>query len=358
VVVIERLENSPTWDKELESFKGSIFMSSSWITVISNNERKPVYLRFIEDDKLVALAGGIELPVNKGPGKQLFFYSGIASGSTDASLVRKCKSSLYEYAKTCGYQRISMRSYDDHSYLNARVRQFRERERMEYVIYFGMDNKQFCKCFDRDLRRRVRKAKKEGAVFRESNSPELIEVLFALINETYHLRQSKGYGKYNYLYLPFFSSDAIEKLLETGQASFFYVEKDEEIMSIQLVILQGGRAYCTLMGTSMAGYREAAPSFLFYELAMTLKDMGYYYMNIGGVPRGKRQTGLKKFKDSLGAAIVKSAEAQTDFISFPLSYFNPLLELKRFIRLKPVPGKIRMPFLFFIDLIVQKRDGI
>ena len=356
-MTVEKLENCSNWDEELESFGGGIFLSSTWITVISNNERKPVYLRFNEDNKPVGLIGGIELPVKNGPSKQLFFYSGIASGSSDASSVRRCKTALYEYAQRCGYQRVSMRSYDDHSYLHARLRQFKERERIEYVYYLDRDNKQFYKCFDRDLRRRVRKAKREGAVLRKSYSPGLIETLFALINETYNLRQAKGYGKYNNLFLPFFSRDEIERLLRTRHACFFYMEKDGEIMSIQLVISQGKKAYSILMGTSMAGYGEAAPSFLFYELAMTLKDQGYTYLNIGGISRGNRQSGLKKFKDSLGAGIVKSAEQQTDFISPPLSYLNPFLELQRFVRdLQPVPGKIKMPFLFFIDLIVQKRD--
>ena len=83
-VTIERLENPLTWDKELESFRGSIFMYTTWISVISGNERNPVYLRFIENDKPVAMLGGIELFINNDPARQLFFYSGIASSRIDA----------------------------------------------------------------------------------------------------------------------------------------------------------------------------------------------------------------------------------------------------------------------------------
>ena len=356
-VTIERLENSPDWDKELESFRGSIFMSSTWISVISNNERKPVYLRFVENDKPVAMLGGIEILIKNGPAKHLFFYSGITSCGKDAHLMTRCKTALYAYAQKFGYQKISMRSYDYHSCLDARVRQFKARERMEYVFYLDKGKERLGNCFDRDLRRRVRKAKREGAVLKTSSSPELIEILFRLINETYNLRQSKGYGGYNHLFLPFFSWIEIDELVKKGNASFYYVEKDNEIISMQLVNFHGNKAYSILMGTSAKGYREAAPSFLFYELVMNLRDRGYKYLNIGGVSRGTRQTGLKKFKDSLGAETVRSAEEMTNFIAPPLSYLNPFLELKRFLHdLKFIPGRIKLPFIFFIDLVVQKRD--
>ena len=124
-VNIERLENPLTWDIELEFFGGSIFMSSPWISVISNNERKPVYLRFIEDYKPVALLGGIEFSIKNDPARQLFFYSGIALSRNDASLLKRCKTALYEYAQRSGYQRISIRSYDCHSYLNAGIKHFK-----------------------------------------------------------------------------------------------------------------------------------------------------------------------------------------------------------------------------------------
>jgi hypothetical protein len=356
-IAIEKTENSHDWDKDLESFGGSIFMSRIWISVVSNNERLPVYLRFIEDDVLVGMLGGIELPIKKGTDRQLFFYSGIASDGKNAALIARCKTALYEYAQESGYQRVSMRSYDYHSYLDARVGQFKARERTEYVFYLEKEGEQFVNCFDRDLRRRVRKAKKEGAVLKTSFSPELIEILFSLINETYNLRQSKGYGKYNYLFLPFFSRTEIEDLVKKGNAAFYYVEKDNEILSIQIVVFVRKKAYSILMGTSIKGYREGAPSFLFYELATTLRDQGFEYLNIGGVSQGARQAGLKKFKDSLGAEIIKSAEEVTNFISPPLSFLNPFLELKWFLKsLKFMPGRVKLPFLYFIDLIVQKRD--
>ncbi len=356
-IAIERLDDCSGWEKELSSFQGSIFMSSNWISVISNNERKPVYLRFIENEKPVALLGGIELLIKTGPARQLFFYSGIISDGEDATLIARCKAALYEYAQKTGYHRVTLRSYDCHSYLKTQVWQFKARERMEYVFYLDRDIKEVINCFDRDLKRRVRKSKKEGAVFRKSCSPELTETLFKLLEETYSSRQAKGYGSYNYLFLPFFGRNEIEQLIKKGDAAFYYVEKEEKILSIQLVIFHERKAYSALMGTSPNGYRDAAPSLLFYELALTLKEQGYSYLNIGGVPRSKQQKGLKKFKDSLGAEIVMSAEEQTNFISPPLSILNPFLDLKRYLSgLKFMPGRIKLPCILFIDLVIQKRD--
>ena len=356
-ITLERLDNYSLWDKELEFFDGSIFMNNFFITVVSSDERKSVHLRFMEDNKPVGLLAGIEMPIRDGPAKQLFFYAGIALKQKDASLMRKCKTALYEYAQNVGYQRISIRSYDYHSYMDVRIRQFRVRERMEYVFYLDRDKKQLEKSFDRDLRRRVRKAKIEGAVLKRSDSPELCKTLFRLIEDTYNSRQLKGYGSYNYLYLPFIDREEIQELVKKGSAALYFIEKNQEIMSMQLVFFNGKKAYSVLMGTSIDGYRTAAPSLLFYELVLTLREQGYSYLNIGGVSRSRRQKGLNKFKDSLGAELILSAEEQTNFIAPPLSLLNPFLELKRFLRdMKVIPGRVKTPFLFFIDLVIQKRD--
>jgi hypothetical protein len=356
-IYIERLNSYSRWDKELETYGGSIFINSFWISMLSKDDRNPVYLRFILENEPVGMLGGIEIKVNNGPAKQLFFYSGIALKNANASLMGLCKTALYEYAQKGGYQRISMRSYDDQSYIDARISHFRIRKRMEYVFYLDKDRKKLVECFDRDLRRRVRKAKSEGAVFKRSGSPALCKTLLSLIEETYNLRQSKGYGKYDFLYLPFFGLSEINEIVRQGNGAFYFVEKDHEIISMQLVIFYGKKAYSVLMGTSLAGYRAAAPSLLFYELVLSLKEKGYSYLNIGGVSRSGMQKGLNKFKESLGAELVTSAEEQTNFIAPPLSFLNPVLELKRLLRnLRVIPGRIRIPFIFLLDLVIQKRD--
>ena len=222
-MIIERLENSDYWDDALESFRGGIFMTTAWIAAMSNNERKPVYLRFIKDDKPVAFLGGLEVYIKDGPGRQLFFYSGITSEIHDPSFIKSCKIALYNYAKKNGYQRISIRSYDYQSFVNAGVKQFKLRkERMEHVFQLTRDNDSLINGFSRSVRQRARKTRREGAVLKKGHSPELVEKLFSLINETFNLRRSKGSGAYSYLFLPFCTRAEIERLVNERYASIYY----------------------------------------------------------------------------------------------------------------------------------------
>jgi hypothetical protein len=357
-VIIDRLENSDMWDRALESFRGGIFMTTAWITAMSNNERKPVYLRFIQDDKPMAYLGGLEVYIKNGSGRQLFFYSGITSDIHDALFISRCKIALYNYARKNCYQRISIRSYDYQSFVDTRVTQFKLRKkRIEYVFRFDRNDDSIFNGFSRSVRQRARKVSREGAVLKKGNSPELIEKLFSLINETSDLRRSKGYGAYSYLFLPFCRQAEIETLVRGGHASIYYTEMHGEILTIELFLEYKNKAYGILMGTSLKGYKIGTPSFHYFEIARLLKDKGYLYYNVGGVPGSKKHHGLQEFKSRLGAEVISSSEEVTNFISPALSYLNPFLDLKRLLReIKFVPGRIKRPFMLFIDLFVQKRD--
>ena len=357
-VIIERLENSDYWDDALESFQGGIFMTTAWITAMSNNERIPVYLRFIKEEKPVAFLGGLEVYIKNGPGRQLFFFFFFTSDINDLSLIRKCKIALYNYAKENGYQRISIRSYDYQSFVHARVTQFKVRkERMEYVFRLDRNDDSIIKGFSRSVRQRARKVRREGAVLRKGHSPELVEKLFSLINETSDLRRSKGYGAYSYLFLPFCTRAEIDRLVKDRHASIYYTELHGEILTIELFLENKNKACGILMGTSPKGYEVGSPSFHYFEMVKLLKDRGYSYYNVGGVPRSNKHHGLREFKGRLGAEVRDSAEEVTNFMSPALSYLNPFLDLKRFLRgIKFLPGIIKKPFIVFADLLVQKRD--
>ncbi len=357
-VIIERIENSDYWDDVLESFQGGIFMTTAWITAMSNNEREPVYLRFIRDDKPLAFLGGLEIHLKNGPGRQLFFYSGIATNLPDPAFIRRCKIALYNYAKKKGYQRISIRSYDHQSFVPTRITQFKLRKkRKEYVFRLNRNDDSIINGFSRSVRQRARKVKREGAVLKKGHSPELIEKLFSLINETSDLRRSKGYGAYAYLFLPFCTRTEIESLVRDKHASIYYTELHGEILTIELFLEYKNKACGILMGTSMKGYKIGSPSFHYFEIVKLLKDKGFLYYNVGGVPRSNKHHGLQEFKGRLGAEVIDSAEEVTNFMTPALGYLNLFLRLKRFLHVvKFLPGRIKRPLIVFADLIVQKRD--
>ncbi len=356
-VIVERLKNTDNWDEELEYFGGGLFMTSAWLSVISNVNREPVYLRFIENNKPVAVIGGIEFYIKEKEARQLFFYSGIAAKNQDPEFIRRCKIALYQYARKNNYRRISIRSYDHHSYVDARVKQFKKTKSIEYIFYFDKDNDTIINRFSKSVRRRARKSKREGAVLKNSNSPELSETLFRLIDETYNVRQSKGYGAYVHNYMPFLCRNVIETLLKKNYASFYFTEMQGEILSINFLLTWKKKAYGILMGTSRNGYKAGSPSFHYFELVNMLKNQGYLYYNLGGIHRSIKHIGLKKFKDSLGAEVLDSADEVTNFLSPPLMFLNPILDLKRFIRdFKYFPEILKEPAKYAYNLIMKGRD--
>lgn len=354
---VEKIETPDIWDQQLKNYNAGIFMSSAWLTALSNNERKPVYLRLLLGSEPVAVLGGLGIFIGKGPAKQLLFYSGIASRSKDPSLMKSCKLALYEYAGKNGYKRISMKSYDHHSYVPAKISQFKEWKRAEYIFYLDRNKEVIINGFDKDFRRRARKAKRDGLIIKNSNSSELTDIMLKLINETYEIRQQKGYGQYSYTFLPFFEKIQINKLINQGHASFYLAQRENEILSIQLVFSWEGKVYGIYMGTSANGYKLGAPSFLLYEIVGILKDKGYSYYNIGGVQRSPKHSGLRNFKDSLGSEIVNSSEEATNFSGLPLSFLNLFLDLKRFLlEGKIIPWRIAKLLIYIIDIILNKKD--
>ncbi len=358
-VIIEKVNKPDNWDAEVEHFNGGLFMTSCWIESIATENTRPLYLKFISDNKTVAIAGGVETPVRKEPEKQLLFYSGIASLIDDPGMNSKFKSALYSYAKEYKYRRITLHSYDHHAHINSKDSHFTKIERTEYVFRLDEDKEQLINSFDRDLRRRVRKARKEGVVFKNSSDPGLTRVLLNCMDQTFQIRQSKGYGRYNYFYLPLFKRSDIIKLVSSGYASFYYAEKKEETLSIQLVFSHNNRAYGILMGTSHNGYRYAASSFLFYEIVNSLKEQGYRYYNLGGVQPDRSQQGLRKFKDTLGAGTLGTAIEMTGFIGLPLSFLNPLLKMKQFLlEIHFLPWRFKKPVKRILNLFLDGRDMI
>lgn len=356
-ITLEKIESPQNWDDEVFKFNGSLFITKEWLTTVAAGDRIPVYFRFIEKERVSGLLAGLEVSLNKGKTWQLFFYSGIASSSRDPDVAKSCKTVLYEYAKKNRYQRISIRSYDHLSHVPAQVSFFREKERLEYVVFFNKSKEEVIKGIHKDKRRKVRKACEKGMVLRKSNSVEMLDNLISLIGQTYNRRQCKGYGAYEHYYLPFFSSEEMKKLIVNGHGCFYYTLIDNEILSNGLIFCYLKKAYALYAGTSAKGYTAYSPSFFFYNVICTLKDEGYSCFNIGGVQQDERNRGLKQFKDKLGAEIISSTEECSNFLTPPLKYLNPLLDLKHFLLvLKVLPWRLKKAVIFVIDKIIRKRD--
>jgi len=356
ITKVEQTFHTDNWDKLLEKYRGSLFLSTSWLESLKSRDKLPVYFLLKTGDKIKGLVAGLERPVGEGPEKQLFFYAGIASNCKQPDIINAWKKNLLEFCKQNGFHRIIFKSYDSYSIGKNTVKEFKPFKRKEFVIDLAPEKEQVIKRIDRDTRRRVRKAKREGAEFKAGYSEELLEALEKLMGNTFYIRSSKGYGSYQKFTMPFLDEEPIKKLLQKRAACFYYIEYQSRIVSIQFAVELTGKAYAVYMGTNEQGYKLAAPSVLFYETILYLKSKGCTSYNIGAVPLGETNQGIRKFKKDLGATIIESREESTDFLLKPLSKLNILLHLKRRVNKILIPWKIKKVLLQIIDQIIGGRD--
>ena len=354
-ISVRRIEKFTEWDMLSEGFHGSVFISRAWLECIANEVRKPFLLQFFHKNERIAVLGGIEAPLKTPGRKHLICYAGLFFKEQDTTLIYNCKTALHTYARENNYYRITLKSYDHHGYWFVPHKKFFTYHRMEYILDLSKGKENLIQNFDPDFRRRVRKAEREGAVFKQSYAAALVDSLFDLLDKTQQTRKAKGYDNYTYLFLPLFDKPEVEKLVKRKAARFFYVEYLSKIVCIQLIIAHQGKAYGILMGTDPMGYKLGAPSFIFQKGIEALCNEGFLYYNLGGVQPGKNHGGLKQFKDSLGAEIMQSVEETTHFIKYPFSLLNPALGLKRFLQhAKFIPWKIKKPIIRLADYLTDK----
>ncbi|MFO7979077.1 MAG: hypothetical protein R6U64_10500, partial [Bacteroidales bacterium] len=133
-------------------------------------------------------------------------------------------------------------------------------------------------------------------------------------------------------------------------------EKEGQILSMSFLIILVQKAYCIWMGTNPEGYKIAAPYFLTHETLWTLKQQGFTCLNMGGVPLGRKNQGIKRFKLNIGATARECVEQSTDFLFPPACYLNHIMRLKRFVQHLLLPWAIKKSLLQALGWILRNRD--
>ena len=348
--------NHANWDQELGMTGGSIFLSREWLISVQDTRKKPLYLSFQRDGKKLGMIAGLERPVKGTDYSQLFFYSGMVLDNPSSELLSECKSALLEYAKNNGFARIIIKSYDYNRAVLSFHKGFKTFQRGEYYIDLNKPIHEIESGFSKNARRLLKKTRADGLIFQKGQSGELLEKLFSLLNSTHEIRYSKGYGNYEIFSIPFLTKPVLLKLLQSGMGTLFYIESGGEIISMQFTIMSGKRGYGMLMGTTEQGYAANAPTLLWYEVILFLKEKGMKSFNLGGLPLGKKNAGLDRFKRSLGAVPLMSPEEFTDFLIRPLSGLNLFLAAKRKILKYKLPWKLKKMIVDIPDVFIKGRD--
>ncbi len=348
---------SPQWREHLKNFEGSIFLTQQWLEAFQETVGQPIYFVFREQNNLRALIAGLEKPLGNGKRRQLFFFSGIASADKDPGLLKECRIRLLHYAREKKYWRVIMKSYD---YLvDCRSRDIKEYvpfRREEFIFDLTLDCQAITHNLGHSTRQKIRKAREAGLVFKEGRSEGLLMKLFQLMDCTCQIRAAKGYGKYSVYCMPFLTQKIALHFLKNKQADLHYIEKEGQILSMSFLIILAQKAYCIWMGTHPAGYNIAAPYFLTHETLWRLRQQGIKCLNMGGVPLGRKNQGIKRFKLNMGARAIECAEQSTNFLIPPLCYLNHILNFKRFVQSMHLPWTIKKNLLQALGLILRNQD--
>ena len=359
IIKVETVINKEDWDSNLEQFKGSVYQCVGFLFSLKSDVIKPVFLKFFKEGKVIAMLSGIEVLMGNLNEKQLLFYAGLAIHEKTNEIIKACKDALVNFASTNGYSRMVFRSYDDTNYQNVKADKYYVlKRREEAIIDLSKDNKDLEKGFSGNVRRDIKKAKSTGLHLKQGSSPDLLNRLMELLNTTQKVRKEKGYGTYSIFALPFIDEKVMLKLLQSNAATLYYVQFEEEIVSMIFTLKAMGRAYVIYMGNSPRGYKLAAPSLLFYDVAFDLKEKGFYSYNIGGVTIGTKNEGIKKFKLRMGSVLFQSGEEKTYFLQPNLKKYNKLLHFKIYIRHTRIPGKLKKLILRFTNLLMGHRDNL
>jgi len=145
-------------------------------------------------------------------------------------------------------------------------------------------------------------------------------------------------------------------LLDQKVYTIFYVERDGEIISMQLVLTFNQRAYSHLAAATPDGYKLGAPSFMHYASVFYLKEQAFKTYNLGSIPLGKANEGLRKFKESLGARAFLMSDEETRFLIFPLSLLNPFMIVKKWVKLIRMPYSLKKIILSILNRITMGKD--
>ncbi|MFT3740005.1 MAG: GNAT family N-acetyltransferase [Breznakibacter sp.] len=315
--------NKSEWQAKLKDFKYSFFISPEWIESAQNEKCRPVYLDFVIQNQVKAKIAGLEINGGALLGKQLYFYSGPAMAVYDDDTHRQCYGMLLDYARTCGYSKLSVRPFDQRIHHKADVVGYKVIRSEELKLYFAPNEE--IKKFSFGFKQNVKKARKAGVEFHESQSEELFDKLFELIGVTQKVRTGKYGVEYNPLGLLNLNENTLRNLIRTGGAKFYYATLEGKVVSIQLNIEFDNRTYGFLMGSDTGAYKIGAPSFLDANIIQQVHSKLYHDYNLGGAPSGEEGgQGIIRYKESMGAERYATYGYYSPFFGIRYYWLTPL----------------------------------
>ena len=316
------------WDHYLRQFSASPLLAAPWIEAFRTSQRVPIYFRFVADTQTIGIIAGLVIQPShaflRRIDRSLFFYSGPAVIQFDRNLINACIGNLLDYARANGFTSVSVQAYDYPYAFDACDLPY-EQIQDEYVLDLRGDFTDIQDKMRTSLKKNIRRAEKAGLTFHESCSPDIIETLIRLLEETKSVRRSKGYEDYSYFYMPHFDKEVIYKLFQQRIARIFYAQQQGKSVYLALSVTYNRKAYGLIAGTSMEGYKLNAPAFTLFYTIKKLHEEGIGSLNLSGVAGDSGESGLIFFKTSFGAQRHQCIGRTTSYLKNP--FFNMLYQI-------------------------------
>jgi hypothetical protein len=304
VSIIEE-ENYKKYNKILIKLRSSPFISPFFVESLLNKNSKPIFLKINSGSKTIGLISGLviessySIPKKLEILKYLLFYSGPSVANYEKSLIGKCISTLIEDGKR-EFCMIKFLPYDYPYQFFINNHNFHITRREEFIINLKSPISDIQQHMNKNIKSKINKSNRNNLEFDISKSKEKLWILSEQLDNVKEFRESRGYYHFVKYYLPYLSRNGIKCLLNSNIAKLFLIKKNEEILSIQLILVTGKKAYAILHGTNTKGYKLGANAYIFYRGAEYLKSIGVTNFNIGGYSTEGKE-GMIFFKTGLGA---------------------------------------------------------
>lgn len=325
-ITVVKEANPDDWENHIKKASGGPFLSRAWLESFQDSKCATVYFRFVSGNETVGLAAGLSIePPHSFLTKiyrKLFLFSGPAFLQPNPELEKTCVSRLIDYASENNYTHLEMRSYDYPRSIDFDNLHFIKEDRDEFIIDLTLDWADIKKRMRRMVGKQTRKAIRFGLSFEEGQSPELVEDLAKLMEQTKQVRLSKGYTNYSHYYMPYINKQQLLKLAKNRAVRLFCARKGSEAVCIMTILDFDDKAYALFIGSCEEGYNLQAPAFLTFNMIKKLKTEGYQYLNLGGVPADSSRSNIIFNKTSFGAEQHLCSGGKTPHLNG--SFFNIL----------------------------------
>jgi hypothetical protein len=289
------------FDRSKHCFASNPFLEPSWLESLKNSNVDTAYFCVKKGEQTVGVAGGLKVESkyeSLKPISRLLYLFGVPAIQGGGSFpIGEFKRHL----KSSGYNSLHIASYYNLKQHHLKESGFLVKHREEYIIDLSIPLDELWGKLSKSRRRRVKKATKAGLVFHESHDTDNIRNLITCLDETRSRKSSRGFGDYNYHYMPFVNNQTLIRLLSSGNGNVSYVSCGDRVVGADLVVRNRFSAYSILSGALKEGYELSAPTFLLWHIIKSAKEAGCETLNLGGLPNDDTAITLAQFKRSFGA---------------------------------------------------------